>query len=499
MANFFTSTADLLRWVKDNNSSHKEASAKLIAAIGNMRHEQDIIETTNRIFSNRNVENAADVLFNLLSQYDITSKTIKHAEVQYDKQIASTAIAYMTNVNNAQVDASVQQHASHRPTGLQKEAQIMRQPGQYDMDLRVCPKLPGSVGKRLISTYNCRHYCLDGITFDDDPDRVYCGETMWRKHVLDKFSREWQDPKTGEWVGGYINSRFYVFPDAGTPGNPDVDRCHGNKMSLAPWERSRQPKKHEWSMERRLEEQRNPSSTKSITLHNVVANAKNTITITANDVNIKLQKNANKNDDDVMNQIFSNLVDMHNEGKSPEEAIATVAGKYKKPIERVAVIHDVAMRKMSAHQADAYKFSQHTTSVTPNTFFAFPEDVNARVERNGVLKEGNIAGLPVRPSDSNAIAKVFNVYDPKNIGDQAAPVARAYVESGINVNALRAFDELQQGADDVGLVEHAPQEMVARTKSPDVTQVPDNQESEIYIESPAEMPTDAKGETSLIS
>jgi hypothetical protein len=503
MANFFTSSTDLLRWVKENNTSHKEASAKLMSAIGNTKHEQDIAETTKRIFSNRNVENAADVLFELLSKYDITSNRIKHAEVEYDKQIVAMALAHYDATQNTKIDANagntktvaknntvlqktaqiMRQPVAENSTVLQKTAQIMRQPGQYDMDLRVCPKLPKSVGNRLISTYNCRHYCLDGITFDDDPGRVYCGETMWRKHVLDKFSREWQDPKTGEWVGGYINNRFYVFPDAGTPGNPGVDRCQGNKMSLAPWERSKQPKKHEWSMERRLEEQRSPGSTKSIVLHNVVASAKNTITITGSGN----QSSDNELKDDNVSKIFSELIDMNNNGISPSVAIATTSDKYKCPIEKVAILQETAMRKMSSHQADAYRFSQNTLQNTDkNTFFAFPDGIRAKVDRGGSVSDENIAGMPVKPLGNEKLSKidpqtlkqydVFEVYNPQDVNSQSTPVANAFVEKGVigNAESLKTFDELQRGAEDVGLmddtanVKTTPDATTTNTTAPDV-------------------------------
>jgi hypothetical protein len=158
----------------------------------------------------------------------------------------------------------VQKNASQR-NPMKKEATYIQPVVTYNASLRICPKLPRSTGQ-LISTMNCRENCLDSIYFDDEPERIYCAEALWRKHVMDKFSREWKDKKTGEWVGGYINNRFHVFPTAGTPANPDVPRDHGNRMELALNERSRQPRPHEYSTERRLEEQRNPGSTKSITL-----------------------------------------------------------------------------------------------------------------------------------------------------------------------------------------------------------------------------------------
>jgi hypothetical protein len=84
---------------------------------------------------------------------------------------------------------------------------------------------------------------------------------MWRRHVADKFSSDQQDRKTGELYGGYINDRFYKFPDAGTPANQDVPRDGGNNMRLVPGERTRLPRPHQYSMERRLQEAREKGST----------------------------------------------------------------------------------------------------------------------------------------------------------------------------------------------------------------------------------------------
>ena len=204
---FFTSPEDLKGWVKTQESPD-EAALKIMDIIGK-NEEMDIVDTCRAIFEGEQetgVDNASKILFSVLAKHNLTE--IKEGKMN-DK--------------------------------LKKEAQIMRQPGEYDMPLRICPKLPFSVGKRLISTYNCRHYCLDSVVFDDDPERIYCAEALWRRHVADKFSREWKD-KDGKWVGGYINERFQVYKDDG-----------GNQMELANDERTRKPRPHQYSIERRCE------------------------------------------------------------------------------------------------------------------------------------------------------------------------------------------------------------------------------------------------------
>jgi hypothetical protein len=248
MARFFKSPSDLVAWVK-NLGANKAATAIANIPKAGSSNLMDIAETTKRICE-ANDANAAETLFNLLKSAGVANDDVEKAEAAADHVQVANDLLKRKVISNDEY------------TQMVKQAQIMRQPGEYDMPLRICPKLPMSVGKKLISTYNCRHYCLDGIVLDDDPMRVYCGELLWRQHVAQKFSSEYQDRKTGEWVGGYINDRFYKFPDAGTPGNPDVARDGGNPMSLKPGERTRMPRPHQWSTERRMQEAREKNSTK---------------------------------------------------------------------------------------------------------------------------------------------------------------------------------------------------------------------------------------------
>jgi hypothetical protein len=256
MAKFFTSPGDLADWVLEAGSPDKA-----IDRIGNLPGVEagrrlDIEETVKRIFSKADAANAAEVLNGILAGAGITEEAVRTAEAKADKAQA------IDDLRKSGVITS-DEHSK-----MIKEAQIMRQPGEYVMPLRFCPKLPKqSAGQGLISTYNCRHYCLDSIVLDDDPERVYCAEAMWRRHVMDKFSREWKDRETGRWVGGYINDRFHVFPTAGTPANKDVDTMGGNQMELRPDERTRIPRPHQWSTERRLQEQREKGSGYDLTVN----------------------------------------------------------------------------------------------------------------------------------------------------------------------------------------------------------------------------------------
>ena len=448
MAKFFTSPKDLVRWVKESNTSFSEAAHKLMLALGSKNNEQDIIETTKRIASNNNAEEASKVLYDLLSQYDITESSIKEAEHKHDLVVASE---YLSQTKVITADEKKE---------MVKEAQIMRQPGQYNMDLRVCPKLPYSVGKRLVSTYNCRHYCLDSITFDEDPTRVFCVEAMWRQHVMDKFSREWQDAKTGEWVGGYINNRFYVFPDAGTPDNQDVTRTHGNKMSLRPWERTRQPKKNEWSVERRLQEQRNPNTTKSITLSSVLTNSKKMIKMAASDIKQIPEENN-------IEKIFSDAINLHNNGMSKEAAVLELSEKHNVSIEKVATIQEAAIKKMSSHQADVYKVAA-TVGINNSGFYVVKQnDIPAQISKGtdiGNLTNGTLPpGTPFKQRAPNAQeikslgnivnkSDVFDIHDPQNTNNI---VGTAYVAQTQQVipnlsDSWDNYQSIQVGLSDLG-------------------------------------------------
>ena len=310
MVDFFTSPEDLGGWIKSQQSPDTAAKqildmVKAVSVEQSSGHEQDITDTCKSIYE-KSDENASKILFGILASHKLT--TIK--------QSASSG-------------------------KLTKEAQIMRQPGEYEMDLRICPKLPFSVGKRLISKYNCRHYCLDGVVFDDDPERVYCAEAMWRRHIMDKFAREFKD-KEGHWVGGYINDRFHVIPKAGTPANPDVPRDGGNQMELAHGERTRKPRPHQYSIERRLSEARGEET------HDLMTSASEAGKI------VKLASTDRSKDDDAISEIFTDMLDMKEAGWTDDDIIYHTAEHYSMSIPRVASVYKYALKLQARHNGMMY-------------------------------------------------------------------------------------------------------------------------------------------------
>jgi hypothetical protein len=285
---FFTSPEDLKKWVK-NQKSADQATLNLLVVTNN-NNQQDIKEACNLIV-NEDLSDAAVSLYNILAKYNITREG---------------------NMSEKMI----------------KEAQMMRQDSVYgNLELKVCPKLPHSVGKGLISSYNCRHYCLDGITFDDDPNRVYCGEAIWRRHIMDKFARDFQD-KDGKLVGGYINERFQTFRDDG-----------GNPLELKNGVKTNKPRPHQFSTERRLEEARGEKTTD--------------ITASSNKV-IKLASTQVDQSEDVNLKIFDDVIEMKEAGLSDEDILMKTAEHYKTTIQHIASVYKTAKKMLQRYNGTVY-------------------------------------------------------------------------------------------------------------------------------------------------
>ena len=433
MANFFKSPEDLRHWIKKNSSDAGEASAKIIAATGCNRYEQDIVESVRKIYNDKEAKGASNILFKILSEYKITEASMKKASDRVSKVVAADVLLKSNLISSEQHKKMI------------KEAQISRSPGQYQqMPLRVCPKLPKqSGGKQLISTYNCRHYCLDSLTFDDDPLRVYCAEAIWRKHVADKFSKEFKD-KDGEWVGGYINNRFYRFPTAGTPANPNVPRDQGNKMQLGSGERTRQPRPHEYSTERRLSEKRNPGSTKSITLNDNVFKEAMVSQIAKKGCK-KISSKDIISEDERISSVFSKIVEMQNSGVEKNAAAARIVRETGMSVEDVVKLQSLAIRKFTAHQSDIYSIIMankiNKTSQSQSDLFQTTMDVE-------VNKSGEISTLPegvlVSKNDTNGVFEVINSDSFSRTGQFFSFINEKDVDS------LIPYEEVLNGFEDVG-------------------------------------------------
>lgn len=313
MSDYFVNPEDLGLWVKSKPNADTAAS-EIIGIIGKggpVVEENDIKETCRSIFEDKD-PNASSTLFGVLAKHNLTKLT-KQAQSQVGQSRQRNGwVRGMRNKWNRVVD------------GFNEGT-----PWRIDRD----------------KMFNFTHYYTDAITFDEDPNRVYSGEAIWRNYIMDKYSREYQD-KDGHWVGGYINNRFYVFPDAGTPANPDVPRDGGNLLGLAPGERTRKPRPHQYSTERRLEE----------------ARGEKTIDIEASSVK-PIAKIASANlpeerHDDVVYNILRDTIDMREAGFEYEDMLVKISEHYNASLTGVAQIDAFAQKLIEKHSGAFYKLEK---------------------------------------------------------------------------------------------------------------------------------------------
>lgn len=364
MARFFSSPDDVRVWVLSFKDETQVAD-KLRELIGSSRFNTDIARSVRDIFDG--YVHGSDTLFRILSTIGITEDETMTEEIK--KQ---------------QVEQP----------GLQKQAFMEKFPERAKMSLRYCPKLPRQgVSQGQVSTYNCRRWCADAIVFDDDPERVICGEALWRRHVMDKFSREWLDKKTGLLEGGYINDRFHVCRDELPTGEPR----NSPRMSLKPGERSRQPKPYEYSTERRLEEQRAKNSTESIILttkDNANLAKKSTVTKRqpVDTTVIKLAVRDTENpENDIVSAIFNDAIELYLGGKERSEATLQLSEEYGMSIESVARVQDLALRKYVSHSSNWYRTAEDVSD-------KFEEKMKEVSEETGLDDESKKPKQRVRPA-----------------------------------------------------------------------------------------------------
>lgn len=204
--------------------------------------------------------------------------------------------------------------------------------------------------------YNYTHYYTDAVTFDEDPTHVYSGEAIWRNYIMDKFSQETQD-KNGRWIGGYINNRYFVFPDAGTPANPGVDRMGGNQMELPAGERTRMPRPHQYSTERRLEEARGNKT------YDIEVTASASSFVKTATIHTKTNKDI---ENDRLFNMFKDCLDMREAGISYSERLEKISEHYNATITGVAEIEKFASKMLEKHANVGYEIVR-TAQVAPTT------------------------------------------------------------------------------------------------------------------------------------
>lgn len=345
---FFVNPEDLRGWVKSQPSS-EEAANKIMELTGRER-EQDVIETCKVVYDTGE-DNASKVLFGILSQHKLSQ--LKEAN-NMNKQAQSSPSSRQRNG----WERGMRNKWNRVVDGFNEGT-----PWRIDRD----------------KFFNFTHYYTDALQFDADPTKVYSGEAIWRMYIMDKFTREYQN-KEGKWVGGYINDRFYVFPDAGTPDNPDNPRDGGNQMGLPPGIKTRKPRPHQYSTERRLEEARG-TKTKDL---EAFASKSDTI------IKISSIKDTEREEDKIYG-IFKDTIDMREAGIDYEVMLDKVSSHYDVSVLGVAQIDKVAQSLKSKHVGIRYQLGKEAATNMPP--IEFKDNINYKVlstiiaqSKNGPVK-----------------------------------------------------------------------------------------------------------------
>ena len=310
---FFTSLKDLNKWVIEQGDP-TIAAQKIVEVIG----EQDTLSVRDgcqAIFkANKKEGKGAEIsneieesegLFSVLARYNITEMVIT-SEVN----LMNNKIDKFSNADFPIREAQVTRPPSSPYTGREDDNKYVGTPWRRDRD----------------AIYDFTHRNPDMLSFDDDPHRVYSGEALWRRYVMDKFYRDYKDEK-GRVVGGFINDRFKVFHDLG-----------GNQMELANGERTRKPRPHQYSIERRLEEARGTKTEDILPLRAAAGDIR--VVITGSEENpakasdIKYASATEEGyievpceccEDDDIAKAFVDILDMHEAGVDDKEIILKVS------------------------------------------------------------------------------------------------------------------------------------------------------------------------------
>ncbi len=352
MAEYFQNVDDLAMWVKKHPSP--EMAAKEIMTVinkSNIPEEQSIVDSCKGIFETEDLadpQSAAFSLFGILANHNLT--TIKKQSEGKNKMNMKIAKKESRQRNDW---VKGERNKWNRCVNGFNEGT----PWRTERD----------------KMYNFQHYYTDAVQFDEDPSHVYSGEAIWRSYVMDKFSSESLNEK-GKWVGGYIQDRFYMFPDAGTPDNPNVARDGGNPMGLAPHERTRLPRPHQYSTERRLEEARG-NKTKDITVAS----------------SIKLNKIASINPETLPKErgssliynVFRDTLDMRESGIEYTDMIQKIAGHYGISLTSASQIDAVAQNLKMKHDGIGYGLPEKPHTKVPFDQISEEEEIGEPGEEVG--------------------------------------------------------------------------------------------------------------------
>lgn len=394
MSNYFTNAEDLGLWVKDRPTADDAARELMSIMKDKPIPEKDIKDTCRSIFDG-NDQNASSVLFGILAKHNLTQL---HKEAQNQSRQRNEWVRGMRNKWNRCVDG----YNEGTPWRVNRD-----------------------------KMYDFTHYYTDALTFDADPTRVYSGEAIWRAYIMDKYSREYQD-ENGHWVGGYINDRFYVFPDAGTPSNPNVPKDGGNLLGLAPGERTRKPRPHQYSTERRLEESRGVETND---LEATALSYKPIAKIASNNL-------PNERHDDIVYNVFKDTIDMRENGFKYDDMIQKISEHYSLSLISVAEIDAQAQKILKKHNGVFYKLEKQA-SYTPRSTLVVETECPIICDGYEKILQPNTTVIYLGENIFEAI-NVPGVSKFQFVGQIPNNLKNLDAESGSDVL-------IQDGADDVGL------------------------------------------------
>ena len=416
MASFFKNTSQLVNWIKDQETI-KDAFYELIKVI-EINNSVDVIENRQEIkkaiisIYNDNDKSASKTLYKILSKYSLTESSLKKG-VKMEKESQSRQKNDWVQGDRNKWNRAVDAHKEDTPWRIDRD-----------------------------QIYDFTHYTTDALSFDANPNAVYSGEALWRMYVMDKYYREYKDEK-GRWVGGYINDRFHVFPDAGTPANPDVDRMHGNQMQLSLTERTRKPRPHQYSTERRMEEARgNETYDLEVT---TTASCFNKLVKTAGKVPVKRH-------DDVVYNILNDYLDMKEAGVNYENMLELVSDHYEVAVTDVAQIAKFADKMVSKHDKIAYAFSvKKTVKIARQTFKARSNFPAQTIDpQSGTQVPINILqGTVLVQTQPNT----YQVSSGQGVGQEVALLLEGNNALEDLLESMDVDGEFQADADEVGLNE----------------------------------------------
>lgn len=422
MAQYFQNSDDLRQWVK-SRGSYDKAADELIGIIGENEfpnEKSEIVETCRSIFENddENDDYASQVLLGVLAKHNF-AQIRKAGTMQKEAQESRQRNDYVRGRRN-KWNRTVEGYNENTPWRVDRD-----------------------------KMYDKTHYYTDAVTFDEDPNHVYSGEAIWRMYVADKFYRDYQNEE-GRVVGGYINDRFQVWHDVA-----------GNQMELAAGERTRKPRPHQYSTERRLEEARGNKTS------DLEAFAKKSKAI------VKISSVDNKQEEDKVYQMFKDVLDMREAKIDYKEMLKAVSEHYDTTILKVAQVDRVAKQLAQKHDGIAYVADillKKATSLMDVVNQGLDGSNISIVDPSGaqVISENGQtfvlpAGAVVTRIPSTDLFEIVN--DPQSglTGNRisfqdmnvevapTSPIQDAASELGLNENEMEELSEAAEQADDNGI------------------------------------------------